>query len=174
MTTSLRRRGANLKPANGRTSPADRPRVLHRIAEVRRQQQVSSRALASRMNTTVAVVDQQLETTCDLTLSDLYKWRAALDVPVADLLVEPDPGLSPCIRQRADLLKAMKTVRLMEHYTQNATTRLLVTQLTDQLTAMMPELRYVDAWPKVGTRRTTDEVAAIEEHVIPASLVEDA
>ena len=60
-------------------------------------------------------------------------------MPVADLLASsPIQALSPCIRQRADLLKAMKTVRLMEHYTQNATTRLLVTQLTDQLTAMMP------------------------------------
>jgi hypothetical protein len=172
MSTSQCKRGLNRQPANGRIRPRRTPHPLHRIAEVRRQQRVSSRVLASRMNTTVAVVDRQQERTCDLLLSDLYKWQAALEVPIADLLIEPGPGLSPCIRRRAGLVKAMKTAKLMERYMKGVATRLLVKQLIDQLTDLMPELKHVDAWPKVGKRRTADEIAPLEEHLIPESLVD--
>lgn len=174
MSTCQRKQRLNGHAANGRMSPANRPRTLHRLEEVRREQQISTRALASRMNTTVAVVDSQQRSTCDLTLSQLYKWQAALDVPVADLLVQPGDGLSPCIRQRAELLKVVKTVRLMEHYAEDVRTQRLVAQLMDQLLAMVPEFKQVDAWPKVGQRRTADEVAFREEHPIPAALVDCA
>ena len=172
MSTTQCRRGRSGQTVNGQTPPADLPRVLHRIAEVRREQQVSSRAVASRMNTTVAVVDRQQKSTCDLMLSDLYRWQAALDVPVADLLVEPGEGLSPSIRLRAELLKVVKTVRLMEHYAQDAATQRLVTQLRNQLTDMIPEYEHVEAWPKVGQRRAAGDVAFREEHPVPAWLVE--
>jgi len=165
-------RSQNRQPANGPPLPACRPPALHRIAEVRREQQISTRAMAHRMNTTVAVVDRQQVATCDLTLSDLYKWQAALDVPVADLLVEPDLDLSPCVRRRAELLKVMKTVRLMEHHTEEGTVRSLLRQLRDQLTATMPELKHVEAWPKVGQRRSANEIAPIEERLVPAWLVD--
>jgi transcriptional regulator with XRE-family HTH domain len=151
--------------------PTERP-ILHRIAEVRRQHNVSVRALASRMKTSDALVRQQEEKTCDLPLSILYKWQAALDVPIVELLVEPGPGLSPNVRCRAALLKMMKTVRSMEERVGSEPVSYLVQGLVAQLTELMPELAQVDAWPMVGKRRTGGEISPIEERVMPAGLLD--
>ena len=176
MNTTQCRPGMNGRPTNGHNghaSSVDAPRhVLHRIATVRRQQEVSARVLAKRMNTTVKVVDQQQRVTSDLMLSDLYKWQAALDVPITDLLVEPDASLSPCIRRRAELVKIMKTVRLLEGYAEGCETQSLLAQLQSQLIEMMPELQFVESWPKVGKRRSSNDIAPIEERLVPASLVD--
>jgi transcriptional regulator with XRE-family HTH domain len=149
--------------------PTQQP-VLHRIAEVRRQHNVSVRALASRMSTSVALVQQQEEQTCDMPLSVLYKWQAALDVPIAELLSEPGPGLSPNVKCRAALLKVMKTVRSMEERVGDEPVSYLVQGLIVQLTELMPELASVDAWPAVGQRRTGSEQSPLEERVVPAGL----
>jgi hypothetical protein len=151
------------------TRPADRP-VLHRIAEVRRQHNVSTRSLARRMKTSDVLVRQQEEQTCDLPLSVLYKWQSALDVPIVELLVEPGPGLSPNVRCRAAMLKVMKTVRSIEERVGTEPTSFLVQGLVTQLIEMMPELASVDAWPSVGKRRTGTEISPIEERAIPARL----
>lgn len=148
--------------------------VLHRIAEVRRQHNVSVRALASRMKTSDASIRQQEEQTCDLPLSVLYKWQAALDVPIAELLVEPGPGLSPNVKCRAALLKVMKTVKSMEQRVGGEPVGFLVQGLIVQLIELMPELASVDAWPAVGKRRTGSEISPMEERVMPVGLFDNA
>jgi transcriptional regulator with XRE-family HTH domain len=158
----MRREGPNMRPI-------ERP-VLHRIAEVGRQHNVSTRSLARRMKTSDVLVRQQEEQTCDLPLSVLYKWQAALDVPIVELLVEPGPGLSPNVRCRAAMLKVMKTVRSIEERVGSEPTCFLVQGLVTQLIEMMPELASVDAWPSVGKRRTGTEISPIEERVISAGL----
>ena len=45
----------------------------------------------------------------DLLVSELYRWQAALDVPIEELLAEPVDSLSPRVMMRASLLKVMKT-----------------------------------------------------------------
>ena len=151
--------------------PVEQP-ILHRIAKVRRQHNVSMRSLARRMKTSDALVRQQEEQTCDLPLSALYKWQAALDVPLVELLVEPGPGLSPNVRCRAAMLKVMKTVRSIEESAGSESMCILVQGLIAQLVKIMPELTYVGAWPAVGNRRTGSEISPIEERAISARLFE--
>jgi hypothetical protein len=69
-------------------------RCLHRIADARRRQGVSVRSAARRMGTSMDQVRRQEDPCADLSLSDLYRWQEALEVPVADLLVESDAPLS--------------------------------------------------------------------------------
>jgi transcriptional regulator with XRE-family HTH domain len=151
--------------------PIEQP-ILHRIAKVRRQHNVSTRSLARRMKTSDASIRQQEEQTYDLPLSILYKWQAALDVPIVELLVEPGPGLSPNVRCRAAMLKVMKTARSIEESAGGESICILVQGLITQLVEIMPELAYVDAWPAVGQRRTGSEISPIEERAIPAGLFE--
>jgi hypothetical protein len=158
-----------MRPQASLMRPIERP-VLHRIAEVRRQHSASTRSLARRMKTSDALVREQEEQTCDLPLSVLYKWQAALDVPIVELLVEPGPGLSPTVRCRAAMLKVMKTVRSIEEHVGSEPTCFLVQGLITQLIEIMPELEGVSAWPAVGKRRTGTEVSPIEERVISEGL----
>jgi transcriptional regulator with XRE-family HTH domain len=87
---------------------------LHRIADARRRQGVSVRSAARRMGTSMDQVRRQEDPYADLTLSDLYRWQEALEVPVADLLVESDAPLSEPVLTRARLLRVMKTVRAIK------------------------------------------------------------
>jgi transcriptional regulator with XRE-family HTH domain len=153
--------------------PIEQP-VFHRIAEVRRQQDVSVRTLSRRMKMSDDLVRQQEAETCDLPLSVLYKWQAALDVPIEELLMDPGPSLSPHVKCRAALLKVMKTVRSMEEHVGSEPVSFLVQGLVVQLIELMPELASVDAWPAVGKRRTGTEISPLEERVISAGLFDDA
>jgi transcriptional regulator with XRE-family HTH domain len=148
-------------------------RRLHRLAIVRRQSGVSARCLASRMNTSIADVQQQEKEGCDLLLSDLYKWQSALDVPISELLVEPETKLSPNVRLRAALLRIMKTVKSMERQIHSGGLRRLIIGLEKQLTEVMPELAEVPGWPIVGKRRTPDEIAPIEERTVKLRFLEN-
>ena len=69
---------------------------LHRLAVVRRQEGVSCRTVARHMGISITEVKSQEIATTDLPLSVLYQWREILDVPLTDLLVEPDDSLCPC------------------------------------------------------------------------------
>ena len=98
-------------------------RVLHRLATVRRLQGISRRTLARRMNVEVAEIRRQEEETNDLPLSVLYEWQKALDVPVAELLVESEDALSQPLLQRAQLVRLMKTALAILEQADNETTR---------------------------------------------------
>lgn len=146
--------GAVPDAAHGDNSKAG---PLHRISEVRRQQGVSLRSAARRMGTEVSRLKVQEQETADLHLSDLYQWQQALDVPVADLLVEQSAPLSRPVMERAKMVRLMKTASaILEQSTSTATRRMAQT-LVDQLVELMPELSEVSAWHTVGQRRSLDE-----------------
>ncbi len=150
--------------------PTEAVSRLHRIAEVMQEQGVSSRAMAARLQASPAEVERQLSPSCDLLLSELHEWQAALEVPVVDLLAEPGPELSSDVRRRALLVKVMKTVRSLQRLDNVASVELLVQRLEDQLLELMPELENVDSWPIVGQRRSTEDVSAREQRAISESI----
>ena len=150
--------------------PTNDARVLHRLAEVRVQQGLSARVLAKRLGTTPQELDRQLSPLSDLRLSELYKWQAALDVPVAELLVAPRPALSPAIDRRARLVKLMKSVRSLQRLADTDEMRILAERLADQLIEIMPELVDVDSWPAVGPRRSLDDVSGLELRSVPEAV----
>src|SRR4051812_68618 len=74
---------------------------MHRIRTVRRLQGVSLRSAARQIGLDVRRLRAQENETTDLHISDLHKWQKALDVPVSELLEEPDTQLSRPVLERA-------------------------------------------------------------------------
>ncbi len=131
--------------------------VLHRLAAVRRLQGISRRTLARRLNVEVVEIRRQEETN-DLPLSVFYEWQKALDVPIAELLVESGDSLSQPLMQRAQLVRLMKTALALLEQADNEATRRMAQSLVDQLVEVMPELQGISAWHAVGKRRRLDEL----------------
>jgi hypothetical protein len=142
-------------------------RPLHRIAQVMQQESVGLRTAARRMNVTPTQARVESEPTCDLTLSDLYRWQTALSVPIAELLNEPEVALSPAVAWRSQLVKAMRTVRSIQLLVDDEAVQTLTITLIQQLIDMMPELTDVPPWPSKGRPRTSDELGAIAEKPLP-------
>ena len=131
---------------------------LHRIREVRVQQEVSLRTAARHLEMDVRTAREQEGETSDLRLSDLYRWQQVLDVPVSELLSDAEEGVSPGILHRARLVKVMKTAQAMLERASSAPLKRMAQMLVEQLTEVMPELREVSAWHQTGTRRTQDDL----------------
>jgi transcriptional regulator with XRE-family HTH domain len=133
-------------------------RPLHRLAMVRKRQGVSRRTMARRLKTDVRRVRAQEEETSDLTLSTLYEWQRALEVPVAELLVESYDPLSSPVLKRAQMVRLMKTAKAILVRAHETPIRRMAQMLIEQLLDVMPELEEVHPWHAVGQRRTQDEV----------------
>jgi len=131
---------------NGLNSDNLRPRLplLHRLATVRRLQGVSRSRLARRMNVGVAEIRRQEEAN-DLPLSVLYEWHKVLEVPMAEFLVECESSLSQPLKQRAKLVRAMKTAVTLLETDGNKATRAMAQTIVDQLIKVMPELQGLSA-----------------------------
>lgn len=147
---------------------------LHRIADARRRQGISVRSVARRMHTSIDQVRRQEEPTCDMALSELYRWQQALEVPVAELLVDCHAPLSEPVLTRARLLRIMKTVRAIKESANNASIQRFATMLEQQLVELMPELQDVAAWHSIGQRRLPSELGRTAERVLPDSFFTDS
>lgn len=145
---------------------AGKPR-LHCISSVREQQGMSLRSVARRMDMDVSEIKLLERETTDMLLSTLYKWQAALDVPVASLLVEQDDPLSEPVLKRARMIRLMKTAAALLDRAESKPIQRLATMLIEQLVEIMPELKDVSAWHAVGQRRSLDECGRIAEQPLP-------
>jgi hypothetical protein len=123
--------------------------------------------MATRLKLTLEDLRRQQSPEADLLLSQLYRWHQALDVPIADLLVEPGPALAPVVERRARLVKMMKTVRSLQLAAKTPDVGVMAERLAEQLVELMPELVDVDSWPIVGKRRATGDISPIEERMLP-------
>lgn len=141
-------------------------KAVHRIAEVRAQQGLSLRAIARRTGIDVRELKQQELATSDLSLQDLLRWADALEVPVSNLLIDRDHELSSTVRDRAALVKIMKTVVALQQVSSSPRVSRLTEMLREQLLAMMPELAEVGGWPNYGSRRPQDYVGRIAANPI--------
>jgi transcriptional regulator with XRE-family HTH domain len=126
---------------------------LHRLAEVRRQERITRRTLARRMGLTLREVQEQEDPFADIRLSELYRWQMAMEVPVTELLCEPQCDLSPPIQLRAKLLLMMKTIRTIQQRSHSASLKRLVETLIGQILEVVPDLKDTAPWPMVGRRR---------------------
>ena len=161
-------------PGNGtprRTSGFQtRDPALHRLAEVRHREGVSLRVVARCLGTCITDVKSQELQTTDLPLSVLYKWREVLDVPVTELLVEPDDCLSPPLMKRARLLRVMKTAMSILEQAEEQPIKRLAQTMVNQLIEIMPELREVGSWHLVGKRRGLDEYGRAAERMLSEDI----
>ena len=111
---------------------------LHRIADVRRRQGISVRSAARRLHTSIDQVRRQEEPANDMLVSELLRWQQALDVPLADLLVETDGPLSAPNMGRARLSRIMQTVRALKEKATSSSIQRFATMLEQQLVELMP------------------------------------
>jgi len=160
-----------LAPLTSAEDRSDKP--LHRIGEVRREQGTSLRSVARNLGTDIRLLRMQEEENYDLRLSDLYRWQEALEVPVADLLVESSEPLSRPVMERAKMLRVMKTAQAILEKGESAPIKRMAQMLVEQLVELMPELQGVSAWHTVGQRRSLDELGAVAQRVIPDDIVGD-
>ena len=146
------------------SSPSKSTRPLHFIASTLRKQNATLAGCARRLGLALSEAEAQTRPDADLTLSQLYAWRDVLDVPTSELLpldeVVPDP-----IRNRALLLRTMKTARQLQEASRGARLEPVVASLVDQLIELMPELAEVSAWPTVGQSRAPREPGAATRRV---------
>ena len=139
---------------------------LHRIQDVRLQQGMTLRTASRHLGLDVRTIRAQEQSTSDLRLSDLYRWQAALEVPVQELLVENDEPLSRPVMERARMVRLMKTAAALFEEAPNINVKRMAENLIEQLTEIMPELKDVGPWHSVGQRRTLDEVGRIASNPI--------
>jgi transcriptional regulator with XRE-family HTH domain len=151
-------------PARERNLEPGRP--LHRIQDVRRLQGMSLRTAARQLGIDVRSIRAQEQASSDLRLSDLYRWQRALEVPVGELLVDDDEPLSRPVRERAQLVKIMKTARSLAETVNHSAAQRMAENLIEQLQELMPELAEVSPWHSVGQRRSLDEMGRIAEQPI--------
>lgn len=149
-------------------------RKLHQLGEARRRQGLSVRCVAQRLGRTVSEVRAQENEYADLLISELLRWQAALDVPIEELLCEPQDSLSPRVLTRARLLRIMKTAIAIRRQSRSEAERRLARLLVEQLLELMPELKEVSGWPAVGHRRTAEEFGRIAENPIPDDWMHEA
>lgn len=148
--------------------------ALQTLGAARRRQGLSLRCVAQRLGRTVSEVRLQEDEHADILVSELYRWQAALEIPVDELLNEPDDALSPRVQMRAQLLKIMKTAMAMRRQARSEAERRMSRLLVEQLLEIMPELKEVSAWPAVGHRRRADEMGRIGENPIPDDWLHEA
>ena len=160
--------------ASGPTVLASNGRILQQLGEARRRQGLSVRCVAQRLNKTVSEVRAQENEDADILVSELYRWQAVLEVPVEELLHEPQDTLSPRVLTRARMLRVMKTARALRAQARSESEHRLARLLINQLIEIMPELKEVAAWPTVGHRRTAEEMGRIAEHPIPDDWMYEA
>ncbi len=148
------------------------PRILNRIAEVRKQQGVSLRTIARRTGLDVKTLREQEKPNYNLSLRQLLAWQEALDVPIADLVESDCDPLSRPVKERAQLVRIMKTAAAIRELKSATRVRRLSEMLCEQLEQLMPELRDIGAWPQFGSRRGTDILSRILEQPISTELLE--
>ena len=154
-------------------TPARKPqKPLQRIAEVMQQEGVTPRGLARRLRTTRSKVVDAMDPSYDMRLSDLYRWRKALHVPASELLSESSESFASPIAQRARLVRIMRTVRSIQETSAEDPVQRLASHLAEKLTEIMPELKYVGAWPIKGKQRKAHELGEIAYKVVPSQLIQ--
>ena len=168
-----RRTNARSDNGNGDFKPNGRTvRRLHRIQTVRLQQGISLRTAARHLGSNIRELRSQEDESSDLKLSDLYRWQQALDVPLEELLVECDKPLSRPVKERARMVRVMKTASSILELAPAGQLRRLAQMLVDQLVDLMPELKEVGPWHSVGQRRSLDEMGQIVERRISDELLQ--
>lgn len=156
---------------NRHPATADKPKpakALHRIAEIRKQQGISERTVAKRLNVDVKRYREMEDPNYDLSLSELHALQGALEVPLVDLL-EDRNTLSRPVEERAKLVKIMKTAVAMREAQVNPRVTRMAEMLCEQLADLMPELAEVSGWPQFGARRGASAIGKALQQPIDTS-----
>ncbi len=161
-----------VNPAEAEQAAGSQETRYHRIRTVRLRQGVTLRTAARQMGSTIRELRKQEDETADLRLSDLHRWQKVLDVPISELLEEPDHStLSPPVLKRARMLRMMKTAQSLKENATEPGIKRLAENLVNQILEIMPELEDVAPWHTYGQRRSMDEVGRAAAEPVPLSIL---
>lgn len=153
LTEPQRRSGSPVEPDLRRKPGLPAQEKLHRLAEIRRREGISVRAMARRLGVTSTEVRRQERSFTDIPLRVVAEWAAALRMPIGELVADANDGLPPHLHRRANLLRAMKAARAIERRAKEKTVRLLAADISQRLLAVMPELVEVSAEQDLAEKR---------------------
>lgn len=139
---------------------------MHRIRTVRLQQGTSLRSVARQSGVDIRQLRLQEQESADVRLSDLHRWQKALDVPLTELIVEPDSTLSPPVMERAQMVRLMKTAAAICERAKSVEIQRMAKMMVEQLTDIMPELEGVNPWHEFGQRRGLDEYGRVVDRTV--------
>jgi transcriptional regulator with XRE-family HTH domain len=117
---------------------------LHRLAAARRESGMSWFDIARRIGITAEEVRLQ-EESVDLSISTLNLWAAALDVPVTDLIVEPEEWLHATHLAKSQAERLLQLAAKLRDGSRRRSIQRLAQTFLDQLAEMQPALgRHVN------------------------------
>ena len=146
------------------------PEKLQRVAEAREQQGFSLRTIARRTGIDLRTLRSHENPTTDMKLSELRRWQLALEVPMVDLIEDDAQPLSSPVRDRANLVRIMKTVVAIKEAGGSPRIQRLAEMLFEQMVELMPELKEIGGWPQHGSRRSSGSSRIIEQQIDTQSL----
>ncbi|MBA61820.1 MAG: hypothetical protein CMJ76_05575 [Planctomycetaceae bacterium] len=144
--------------------------AVNRIAFVREQQEMTLRSVARHTGVDVRTLRKQEKPTANLTLTELADWSKALDVPVANLIEEPESTLDNPVKKRAAMVRIMRSAMSIHDAAESGKMSALAETLVSQLVELMPELEGLAAWPQYGQRRGPEEVGRVAERPLRVDL----
>ena len=145
------------------------PVVMHRLAEVRRAKGVPRRVLAQRLGITVQELRVK-EESADLSISTLCHWAAVLNVPITELVVEPDESLAPTRLPRSQAARLMKVAAKLRDRSRRRSIQRLAQTFVEQLAEILPDLEQLAQKNHRHPRRSNREPRAtvpcrLSEHI---------
>jgi hypothetical protein len=143
----------------------NRHQKLHQVATVRRRESISLGNVSRRLKIPIRqlqLLENEFE---DLPVSMIYRWAHGLRVPAYEILLDDQlsdlTSIAPALRDRGRMVRIMKTVEAIRVETEGSGAVCLVQNLRSQLLEVMPELDSIVAWPRIGTRRNSDDYGRI-------------
>jgi len=121
---------------------ATAPVVMHRLAEVRRAKGMPCRVLAERLGISVQELRVK-EESADVPISTLCYWASVLDVPITELVVEPDKSFAPTRLPRLKAARLMEVAAKLRDRSRRASIQRLAQTFVEQLTEILPDLEQV-------------------------------
>lgn len=161
-------------PDDVRASSHERQLKRHYLKEAFQAQGMSLAYCARKMGISVEEALRQMDPDYNLTLSQMFAWSEALDVPLPELLPF-DSRTSDPIRNRGLLLRIVKTARTIQNLSHNTPVQYAAQTLVDQLIELIPEYASVEPWPTVGKSRAAKSEGVVSKPIDPglSRLIEE-
>ena len=169
---------ANTNPLNDEDNlpPEQQPpptnQAFHRLGQARTAKGVSPRDLAQRLNATINQVLTQEEATSDICLSAIYRWAAALGVPVTELLVDSEPAVQLTPVRLEQAMRLLETAKAIRQQARRPALQRLAQTLIDQLAEMAPDLSRAAA-ASAAVRRRAGPSGSSGKRPLPESMFLD-
>jgi transcriptional regulator with XRE-family HTH domain len=143
--------------------------VMHRLAVVRRAKGMPRRELAERLGITVQEL-RVMEESADLPISTLCRWATVLEVPITELVVEPDECLAPTHLAPSQATRLLKVAAKLRDRSRRRSIQRLAQTFVEQLAEIIPTLAGLAEKSHRHSRRTNGHPSAIIPRPLPEHI----